>query len=116
MSTAATNSPRTVSTQLNYYLELDQGGTAFSYPGTARDKLRKYDVVEKQVTDLRSCEETFTLDKNGFQLVQHESAEKSFDDEARVKSSVYQETAELLKAVTGATRAVPFSHMYVHRD
>lgn len=99
MPATALTLPSSINTRLNYYLEVDQGGTTVSYPGTAGDKLRKFDIVEKQVTDMRSCEEFFTLDRNGFQLVQNKSRERLFDDEAQVKALVYRETEDLLKAV-----------------
>ncbi|KAF2160517.1 hypothetical protein M409DRAFT_29137 [Zasmidium cellare ATCC 36951] len=88
MSVAKIDLPSTINTRLNYYLDLDQGGTSVT-----------------------SCEEDFTLDRNGFQLVQHESREKSFDDDARVKDLVYRETVGLLKDVTGASLVAPFSHI-----
>lgn len=67
------------------------------FPGTAGDKLRKHDPKLVTITDLRSCEEDFTLDVHGFQFVPHTSVEKNFDDVQTVKSVVYQETEELLK-------------------
>jgi hypothetical protein len=86
-----------VTANINYYLEVSQGGTEVIYPGTARDKLRKYDSTLVKITDLRSCEEDFTLDIHGFQLVPHASVEKDFDDQEIIKTVVYQEIEDLLK-------------------
>lgn len=94
---AAILPPSVVTANINYYLEVSQGGTEIIYPGTARDKLRKFDSTLVKITDLRSCDEEFTLDVHGFQFVPHTSVEKDFDDEGRVKRVVYQETEELLK-------------------
>lgn len=99
MSSTITSLPNVIDTRLNYYLELDKGGSAFVYPGTAGEKLRKFNTVECQIVDMRSTNETFTLDANGFQLVQHHSKEQTFDDDVRVKDLVYRETAEMLRVM-----------------
>lgn len=99
MSAQVALPPPVVTANINYYLELNEGGTNVIYPGTAGDKLRRYNSTLVQITDVRNCDDQFTLDTHGFQFVQHKSAEATFDDEARVKSDVYTETAELLKNV-----------------
>ena len=55
-----------------------------------------------QILDMR--EQDFTLDKHGFQLVAHQSADKTFDDDERVKAKVYEETSKLLKNVCVRSR------------
>ena len=103
MVAAPLSAPSVVNTRLNYYLEPKDGGTTQIYPGTAGDKLRKHNPQPVQISDMRGHD--LTLDRNGFQLVGHESAEKTFDDEQRVKTQVYEETSELLKKVyVGSSR------------
>ncbi|KAI5865329.1 hypothetical protein GGS23DRAFT_603921 [Durotheca rogersii] len=103
--------PSVVKADINYYLEIADGGTDTIYPGTAKDKLRPGNLVPMDITDLRECSEEFTLDTHGFQFVPHKSAESNFTDDATIKRVVYPEAAELLKSVTGATRVHPFSHL-----
>lgn len=96
---AAVSSSQVLTANLNYFLDKDSNGVdaRVFYPGTAGDKRRPRDTQPVQVTNMR--DKGFTLDKNGFQLVSHVSREKTFDNEERVKTEVYDETSELLKKV-----------------
>lgn len=49
--------------------------------------------------DVSGRENEFTLDKNGFQFVEHTSQEKDFDDEERITGVYYAEVEQLLKEV-----------------
>jgi hypothetical protein len=91
--------PAVVNANINYFLELNEGGTDVIYPGTATDKLRPLKPVVMPITDLRTCEDNFTLDTHGFQFVPHTSVENTFDDPERIKTVVYDEAAVLLKNV-----------------
>ncbi|PIB01108.1 hypothetical protein CB0940_01650 [Cercospora beticola] len=102
--------PPQVNTQLNYHHGHRSGPTSF-LAGTGSDKRRTWDVRSVTVHDIRCSGEDFTLDKNGFQLVEHESFEKLFEDPSEFKHPVYAETAELLQQVTGATHVIPISHV-----
>ena len=94
------SSPAVIEANLNYFLELSEGGTDIIHPGTATDKLRPLKSVLTPITDLRTCtDEEFTLDTCGFQFVEHRSVETRFDDPGRIKSVVYEETGELIKRV-----------------
>lgn len=99
MAAQVASPPAVVNTNLNYFLELNEGGTDVIYPGTATDKLRPLKPVLTPITDLRTSGDEFALDTHGFQFVPHQSAESTYDDQAKVKSVVYDETAELLKKV-----------------
>jgi hypothetical protein len=63
-----------------------------------------------RIANLRVAAPTADLDVEGFQLVQHESAVADFWDEAQTLALGHPETAELVKAVTGAARVVVFDH------
>ncbi|KAH9933206.1 uncharacterized protein BXZ73DRAFT_46468, partial [Epithele typhae] len=52
----------------------------------------------------------FALDVHGFAFARAPSAETAFDDDARVRTVYYPETAELLRKATGAKRVVVFDH------
>ncbi|TKA72556.1 hypothetical protein B0A55_07751 [Friedmanniomyces simplex] len=88
--------PTVVDTQLNYYLELVDGGVSIQYTGTAGDKRRPWKRTAVQITDIRGCESDYDLDKQGFRLVQHHSREQVFADEAKIRTDVYEETKQLL--------------------
>lgn len=99
MTVDVVQAPSTVRANVNYFLEIADGGTDVIYPGTAADKLRRVNGVPMQITDLRECNEHFSLDKHGFQFVPHKSVEAAFEDNEKIKSVVYPETIELLKRV-----------------
>ncbi|EED16633.1 conserved hypothetical protein [Talaromyces stipitatus ATCC 10500] len=112
MATETITVQAVINANINYFLEVSEGGTDVIYPGTATDKLRPLKSVIMPITDLRTCkDENFTLDTHGFQFVPHKTKEKTYDDQERIKTVVYDETAALLREVTGATRVVPFSHL-----
>lgn len=99
MGSKGSDPSSTVTGDINYYLEVSDGGTRTIYPGTAADKLRAVNTVPMSIADIRASDEKFTLDVHGFQFVPHSSKEVEFKDEATIKDSVYDETSELLKAV-----------------
>jgi hypothetical protein len=63
-----------------------------------------------RIENLRSAAPRADLDVEGFQLVRHETAVADFWDEAQTMALGHPETAELVKAVTGAARVVVFDH------
>jgi hypothetical protein len=52
----------------------------------------------------------FSLDVNGFMLVEHKSAVKDFFDKPRLESVYFPEVERLVKKVAGATRVVVFDY------
>jgi hypothetical protein len=89
----------TLHANINYFLEINEGGTDIVYPGTAIDKLRPFNGASMPITDIRECDEEFKLDVHGFAFVQHKSSEEKYDDKERITSVVYEEAAALLKKV-----------------
>ena len=55
--------------------------------------------VSQQVTvhDIAGEEDRYTLDSHGFQIYPHESKEKDFLDDEKIKAGYYPETEQLLK-------------------
>ena len=86
-------------TTLYYYLELKDGGIIQTYPGTAFEKRRKHVPHKMRINDLRSVRSEFTIDKCGFELVDHVSKEKDFTDEDQVKEVYYPEVIDIVKKV-----------------
>jgi hypothetical protein len=56
------------------------------------------------------------VDLQGFQIVSHHTAVRDFWDEAQTLALGHPEVAELVKAVTGASRVVVFDHTLRRRD
>ena len=54
--------------------------------------------------------EELSLERNGFELVEHASAVKSFFDSEELERVYYPEVESLIKARSGATRVVVFDH------
>lgn len=78
----------------------------------AADRSRNYTDVQHEVVieNVRGKEDQYTLDNAGFQWLNAPAKHKSFQTEEEVKSEYYPESIELLKKVTGASRAVIFDH------
>lgn len=87
----------TVYGHMNYYPPAEIWKNNDIIPGSAASFRRKFDTHLVQVTDIRGQENDYSLDKNGFQLLKHSSAEKLFEDQDAIKSTVYAEVAEMLK-------------------
>jgi len=51
-----------------------------------------------------------SLDREGFELVQHASAVKDFYDSEELRSVYYPESERLVRAATGAARVLAFDH------
>ncbi|HXQ17667.1 MAG TPA: CmcJ/NvfI family oxidoreductase [Caulobacteraceae bacterium] len=56
------------------------------------------------------------VDVQGFQIVSHRTAVRDFWDEAQTMALGHPEVAELVKAVTGASRVVVYDHTLRRRD
>ncbi|KAF4626690.1 hypothetical protein G7Y89_g11468 [Cudoniella acicularis] len=110
-TTTKTITPRDITTTLNYFLPNADGSppapTYINRPETYERPIEPHTVT---VHDVRGQEDKFTLDTTGFQVVKHESAEKEFRDEERIKSVYYKEVEEILKKATGANRVFIFDH------
>ena len=52
----------------------------------------------------------FTLERNGFHFIHHDTAVGNFFDEAEVRAAYYAEMEALVKAESGASRVVVFDH------
>lgn len=62
------------------------------------------------IEDARGHEQEFTLDRNGFQLVNAPSLVRDFYDADEVAKVYYREVDRLLRAQLGVTRVVIFDH------
>ncbi|KAI0144377.1 hypothetical protein GGR57DRAFT_517992 [Xylariaceae sp. FL1272] len=76
--------------------------------GTSMIPITSYPV---KVYDVTGDEDKFTLDNCGFQYVKHKTAETDFVEYNHLTGAYYQETADLLKKVTGASRVFVYNHI-----
>ena len=101
MATAAVAHPtdalHSEPTTLYYYLEVKDGGIVETYPGTAFEKRRKHVPQEVTIKDMRPIRSEFTLDNNGFELVDFKPKEKELIDEEKVEKDYYPECIDLIK-------------------
>lgn len=63
-----------------------------------------------EIENVRGKEDSVTLDTAGFQFHRRPAKHTAFLDDAEIEAEYYPESIELLKELTGASRAVPFDH------
>lgn len=62
------------------------------------------------VENVRGQEGNYTLDIAGFQFGKEAATHTSFQDDEAIKAEYYIESIDLVKRLTGASRAVVFDH------
>jgi hypothetical protein len=100
-----------VQATLNYFAESSEKPVIYTYeppPGTLRTtgKSEPHSVL---IRNARLAEQ-LSLDRQGFQLVHHETAVQDFYDRVEVQDIYYPEIEQLLKKATGAEKVVVFDH------
>ena len=100
-----------VQATLNYFAESSEKPVIYTYdppPGIPRTtgKSESHSVL---IHNARR-EQQLSLDRQGFQLVRHETAMQDFYDRAEVEKVYYPEIEMLLRQVTGAEKVVVFDH------
>ncbi|KAK4215076.1 hypothetical protein QBC37DRAFT_372380 [Rhypophila decipiens] len=105
------SSRHNVYTTLNYYQEPKDGsGPSPAYIGRPETFQRPSVPLDVVVTDISGNTDKYSLDSHGFQIYHHESKEKEFRDDDKIKAEYYPETEQLLKDATGAVRILIFDH------
>ncbi|RMZ88612.1 hypothetical protein DV736_g4158, partial [Chaetothyriales sp. CBS 134916] len=100
-----------VAAELYYYKDPGDGTPpAPSYVGKPSTYLRPHVTQNVVIHDISGDEDKYTLDSHGFQFVKHESKEKDFLDDNKIKAEYYPEIEKLLKDSTGASRVFIFDH------
>jgi hypothetical protein len=96
--TAQVSKGRDVTGTFNYFKDAPDGSPpAPNIVNQPASYIREFQHRQKVVHDIRGTEDQYTLDTTGFQIFKHESAEKEFVDDERIKRVYYPETEELLK-------------------
>ena len=97
----STPSPVPTFAKLNYYLPTPESSQ--SKPSTDDLELilgsKNQDTRRLPVHDLRGRFNEFELDRNGFQVVKLDSAEKGFEDDERIRRVYYPEIEALVRGV-----------------
>ncbi|HLH95138.1 MAG TPA: CmcJ/NvfI family oxidoreductase [Xanthobacteraceae bacterium] len=103
---------RPIEATLEYYL--DTGEKPFTYTGGPGSlDVRTGGGRDPRVVTLhngRLSAQDFTLERNGFRFVRHDTKVVDFFDETEVRGRYYAEMEALVKAETGASRVVVFDH------
>jgi hypothetical protein len=101
-----------VEAAINYLGESDVKPVTY-IPELGADVTRRDGRIEEHIVPIRNGRPkagTFTIENEGFVFVQHRSAVRDFYDDAEVEAVYYPETAEIVKAATGAAHVVVFDH------
>ena len=75
-----------------------------------RRRMGTLDPRPMQIENGRLHAGGFTLDHNGFKLVEHRTAVRNFFDKPRIETDYYPEVEQLVKQHTGASRVVVFDY------
>src|SRR5262249_24543866 len=104
--------PATIEATLNYLL--DTGETPSVYTGgpgsTVVRPSSTTDPHRVSMHNGRHEAERFSLDRNGFHFIRHDTKVVDFNDEDEVRRVYYPEMEALVKAESGATRVIVFDH------
>ncbi|KAK3360515.1 hypothetical protein B0T25DRAFT_535800 [Lasiosphaeria hispida] len=100
-----------VHTIMNYHKDNEDGSPPHdSYVDRPETYDRPIVPTAVVVKDISGSEDQYSLDSHGFQIYHHDSTEKDFVDDAKIKAGYYTETEQLLKDATGASKIFIFDH------
>jgi hypothetical protein len=103
--------PDTIEATLNYLLNTGEAPWTYS-GGEGSTEVRSGGERDPHKVAIRNgrLRADFTLERNGFRFVRHETKMHDFLDPDEVKRVYYPEMEALIKAETGAKRVVVFDH------
>jgi hypothetical protein len=98
-----------VQAALNYLV--DTGETPATYARQLGSQRKgKYQEHTVNVYNGRPIADQFSLEREGFVFVKHDTQMRDFYDEDEVRSVYYRETEQLVKETSGAKRVLVFDH------
>jgi hypothetical protein len=125
MSTQVADRPKSVSSapsvvegSLNFAERSAEKAYTYTFKppeGTPATNIKAY-AQTVRLENARELAESLDVDVQGFQIVSHHTAVRDFWDEAQTLALGHPEIADLVKAVTGASRVVVFDHTLRRRD
>lgn len=90
--------PHHVQTTLNFLKENEDGSPPSpNYVNDPGSYDKPVATIPATIHDVSGHELDYTLDSHGFQFYYHESTEKGFLDEEKIRQEYYPETEQLLK-------------------
>jgi hypothetical protein len=97
---------------LNYIADSGEKPVYYAYepPAGIPRQTGRFAPQSVSIQNGRALGRELTLDKQGFELVKHETSVSDFYDRDEVQRVYYPEIERLLKHSTGASRAVIFDH------
>lgn len=108
----ATTHDEAIEAAINYLGNSDARPVTY-IPEAGTDTTRRDGRIEEHRVPIRNGRpriDSFTIEREGFVFVHHRSAVRDFYDDAEVEAVHYPETAEIVKAATGAAHVVVFDH------
>jgi hypothetical protein len=110
--TANDTDTRAITAQLTYAVDTGEKPVNETFgPGHIRRRnTGKKEQRPVAIHDGRPLAGEFSLDRNGFVFVEHQTAVRDFFDADELKAVYYPEVERLVQAVSGASRVVMFDH------
>ena len=101
-----------VTTFLNYLVDTGEKPVTYSNAGGPRITTHtgKYEKRSVTIHNGRLNADEFTLEREGFVLVGHETQVANFYDDEEVRAVYYPEMERLVKKMTGAEKVLIFDH------
>jgi hypothetical protein len=94
---------------LNYLIDTGEKPATYSRQ-LGSERKGKYQEYTVSVYNGRPIADQFSLESEGFVFVKHDTKMRDFYDEDEIRSVYYQETEQLVKETSGATRVLVFDH------
>ncbi|HEU4340804.1 MAG TPA: CmcJ/NvfI family oxidoreductase [Candidatus Binatia bacterium] len=98
-----------VEASLNYLVDTGEKPATYSRQ-LGSERKGKYQGYTVNIYNGRPIVDQFSLEREGFVFVRHDTKMRDFYDEDEVQSVYYQETEQLVKETSGAKRVLVFDH------
>ncbi len=110
--------PDAVEAVLNYAVDTGEKPVTHTAVLNSTPVLRtgKHEARNATIQNGRPLAHEFSLEREGFVFVEHETRVKDFDDEDELRSVYYPEIEALVKRESGASRVVIFDHTLRAQD
>jgi hypothetical protein len=105
--------PETIEATLNYFVDTGEKPVSLvGAPGRTDTRTGggRSDPCRVVLRNGRLYAESFTLERNGFRFLHHDTTVRDFYDEDEIRRVYYPEMETLIKAEAGAKRVVVFDH------
>ena len=110
--------PDAVEAVLNYAIDTGEKPVTHTAVVNSTPAVRtgKHEARRATIHNGRLVADEFSLEREGFVLVRHETRVRDFDDEDELRSVYYPEIEALVKRESGASRVVIFDHTLRAQD